>query len=55
MDGFVTADAENGGAEDLMGCGVDQHPHEPPRLAPLDCAADLRHRPLARQRRTRRR
>ena len=33
VDGFVTAAAENGGGKDLMGCGVDQHLHEHPRLA----------------------
>ena len=47
VDRFVALDAQDGGAEDLLGVRVDDDLHEAERLAFLDGAADARHRPLA--------
>src|SRR5262249_36204010 len=45
MDRLVAARAEDRGAEDAPGVGVDQHLHEAESLALLDRAAYPRHRP----------
>src|SRR5687767_8354002 len=45
MDDLVTADAEQGGAQNSPVVGVDQDLHEAFGLALLDGAADARHRP----------
>ncbi len=47
VDGFVSANSEDGGAEDFFGFGVGQDLHEALGLAFFDGAADLGHRARA--------
>ncbi len=44
VDGFIAADAKEGGAEDLMGFGVDEDLHEAEAFAFFDGAVDAGHR-----------
>ena len=49
VDDLIAADAEDGGAEELLGLGIDQHLHEALRLALLEGAAHVLHGHLGHQ------
>src|ERR1700677_1917396 len=44
---FIAADAQDGGAENCLGLGVDDDLHKTVSFTFLDCPSDSRHRALA--------
>jgi hypothetical protein len=50
VNGLVTAGSKDGGSQDLVGLGIHHDLHKPLRLALLNGATNLRHRPPPNQR-----